>query len=71
MPAAPAAAAGPKPPPVPPAPAAQQEADFHEAMDVAHGKANTNEEDAEDETWKMIDFGDSSDKPESGPGGRK
>ncbi len=71
MPAAPAPAAAPKPAPTPPAPVAQQEADFHEAMDVAHGKENTNEQEAEDETWKLIDFGEPSDKPGPGPGGKK
>jgi hypothetical protein len=68
-PAPPAPAAGPKAPPTPPARVAEEE--YHEAMDVAHGKADTREENADDETWRMIDFGDAGDKPESGPGGKK
>jgi hypothetical protein len=64
----PAAPAAPKQPPLP-AKAAQEEAPYHEALDVAHGKSDTREESGEDESWKLIDFGEPGDKPE--PGGKK
>jgi hypothetical protein len=64
----PASAAGslPKATPVPPVNVAQEQERWHEAMDITQGKANTNEETGEDETWKLIDFGEPTDKPESG-----
>jgi len=61
----------PRAPAAPPAKAEPAEKSFQEAMDVAHGKADTRQENAEDESWRLIDFGESSDKPESGPGGKK
>ncbi len=54
----PTPAAAPKPAPVPTANAAKEEEEYHEAMDVAHGKSDIQEETAEDDTWRMIDFGD-------------
>jgi hypothetical protein len=67
----PAPAAEPKAQPVPPVNVAQEQERWHEAMDVAHGKADAREENAEDESWKLIDFGDAAGKPESGHGGKK
>jgi hypothetical protein len=67
----PSPAAGPKAQPVPPVNVAQEQERWHEAMDVAHGKADTRQENAEDESWKLIDFGEAADKPESGRGGKK
>jgi hypothetical protein len=71
LPSTPAPAAGTKSPAAPPAKAGPSEESFQEAMDVAHGKADTREENAEDESWRLIDFGEPSDKPDAGPGGKK
>ncbi|HYT92539.1 MAG TPA: hypothetical protein VEL76_27735 [Gemmataceae bacterium] len=57
-------AAGPaKPPPLPataPPPPAKVEKEYDDtdhAVAMAHGEENINEKEAEDETWKLIDFG--------------
>ncbi len=62
------------PPPIPPIDVAQEQEHWQEAMDVTHGQTSTEEQTAEDQTWRTIDFGTPGEDPGSdpnAPGGKK